>query len=220
MRSAPPTFTFIIDTEQYAGGFERPLCAYVTGQIGECGVGQDMAEIAQRELPEDARAWFEECVRHEPDDNGCSRPVEIVPTPGWFNSGPGCHFRDGTDLAVVRAANLEAVRASEKSTLRAYEKWVAEGDATQQAGLNAVRERIARAERGEFDRYPAYLSVGILLDEEPPPQIADLMRERALKFAALWPTRRESIVITGFRLVRTTVVHEVVWAVPAQAPDL
>lgn len=216
MRSEPPQFIFIIDTEQYAGNFERPLCAYVTGKVGDCEVGHDMAEIAQRELPENARDWFEECVRYEPDDNGCSRPVKIIPTPGWFNTGSGCHFRDDTDPAVVRAAHLEAVRASEEPTLRVYEQRVAEGDATQQAGLDAVRERIARAERGEFSRYPAYQSVGILLDEEPPPQIAALMRERALEFATSWPARKkwnESITITGFRLVRVTVAHEIVWAV-------
>jgi hypothetical protein len=30
---------FIVDTDSYAGNFERCMCAYMTGQIGECEVG-------------------------------------------------------------------------------------------------------------------------------------------------------------------------------------
>ncbi|KKK83825.1 hypothetical protein LCGC14_2789530, partial [marine sediment metagenome] len=33
------SWIFIIDTDSYAGNFEREMCAYITGRVGECGVG-------------------------------------------------------------------------------------------------------------------------------------------------------------------------------------
>jgi len=37
-------YIFVIDTDYYAGNFERNLCAYATGYVGECGVGRQMAQ--------------------------------------------------------------------------------------------------------------------------------------------------------------------------------
>ena len=34
-RGEPDHFLLVIDTNSYAGNFERQLCAYVTGQIGD-----------------------------------------------------------------------------------------------------------------------------------------------------------------------------------------
>ena len=45
----------IIDTEDYAGSFERPMVAYITGQLGDCGVGEESQLEALAELPEDIR---------------------------------------------------------------------------------------------------------------------------------------------------------------------
>lgn len=46
---------FVIATNQYAGNFEREMCAYLTGVTGECDVGKEMAEIYSKEedLPSD-----------------------------------------------------------------------------------------------------------------------------------------------------------------------
>lgn len=35
---------FIIDTDSYSGNFEREMCAYITGHIGDCLVGFEEAE--------------------------------------------------------------------------------------------------------------------------------------------------------------------------------
>jgi hypothetical protein len=37
-------YAFVIDTDQYAGNFEREMTAYLTGRIGQCGVGDNMIE--------------------------------------------------------------------------------------------------------------------------------------------------------------------------------
>lgn len=86
---SPPPYGFCIDTDTYAGNFERELCAYITGQIGECKVGQADAELAEKELNEEELKLFDEIITTHPDDHGCHRPVSIFPTPGFFNDGYG-----------------------------------------------------------------------------------------------------------------------------------
>lgn len=83
----------IIDTEQYAGNFEREMVAYITARTGECGVGEEQREMAERELPDFARDWFEDHLMDTPDDHGCFRPASISATPGWTNNGYGEHTR-------------------------------------------------------------------------------------------------------------------------------
>ena len=62
---------FVIDTDQYAGNFEREMCAYVTGRYGECGVGE--------EIVEDGIAEQFNNVIDMSDDSNCYRPVTCYP---------------------------------------------------------------------------------------------------------------------------------------------
>lgn len=66
-------YLFIIDTADYAGNFERELCAYITGRIGGCGVGDDMAGLFLKEM---GLEQFENVIE-QPDDHGCWRPTSI-----------------------------------------------------------------------------------------------------------------------------------------------
>jgi hypothetical protein len=65
-------YAFIIDTNEYAGNFERELTAYCTGIIGDCGVGSEF-------INESISSIFEEDIQQVCDDHGCPRPCEIVP---------------------------------------------------------------------------------------------------------------------------------------------
>lgn len=87
-RGQPEYCLFVIDTDIYAGSFEREMCAYVTGQIGECGVGRENAKLARQEIP-DAIAQLENLVELVPDEHGCARPVSIFPNPKYGNDGHG-----------------------------------------------------------------------------------------------------------------------------------
>lgn len=60
----------IIRTNEYAGNFERELCAHVTGIIGECEVGEEY-------IDETVNAMFEGFLSFKPDDSGCYRPVSL-----------------------------------------------------------------------------------------------------------------------------------------------
>lgn len=85
-----------IDTTDYSGNFEREMCAFVTGQVGECDVGSELAEDVEDELLEQEKSfvyeWIEEHIVQESDDHGCHRPCSIWPTPGRANNGRGGHF--------------------------------------------------------------------------------------------------------------------------------
>ena len=84
---------FVVDTNQYAGNFERELVAYMTGRLGDCNVGseealefyQDMGLWGDKSPPvecwEDLRNPFDFIIP-EADDHGCFRPATICPSPG------------------------------------------------------------------------------------------------------------------------------------------
>lgn len=66
----------VIETNLYAGNFERPLCAYATGSYGECGVGDEEADIFLTEAPEQFKD-LGDYTESMPDDRGCWRPTSI-----------------------------------------------------------------------------------------------------------------------------------------------
>lgn len=80
-------YAFIVDTNKYAGNFEREMTAYCTGQVGECGVGDDEAERfveAMNDVIYDGDPLpevLDEYIQHRPDDNYCHRPCAITQSP-------------------------------------------------------------------------------------------------------------------------------------------
>lgn len=70
-------YAFVIDTDSYAGNFEREMTAYLTGIVGECEVGEELVE----ELPIN----FDNVMQVE--DDGCYRPTSIWDSPkGGYDS--------------------------------------------------------------------------------------------------------------------------------------
>ena len=71
-------YKLIIDTDSYAGNFEREICAYCTGIIGDCGVGKEYVKYYN-----DEEAFkFEEIIAQVPDDHAYLRPASIDMAPG------------------------------------------------------------------------------------------------------------------------------------------
>lgn len=71
-----PNYAVIIKTNQYAGNFEREMCAFCTGTFGECEVGIEKSQEFDENFPENAD-MFEDIIQQVPDDHGCCRPVSI-----------------------------------------------------------------------------------------------------------------------------------------------
>lgn len=88
------THLFIIDTDQYSGGFHRELAAYITGRWDLATHGGVQAAIADLELTKEQRAYFEShnVELHRKVDDGCQDVNHVIwPTPGWYNDGHGTH---------------------------------------------------------------------------------------------------------------------------------
>lgn len=77
----------VIHTNKYAGNFEREMAAFITGQVGDCGVGRNKID------DEVDYSIFEDNVTELPDENGCRRPVSIYPNPNHLNNGLGFQFK-------------------------------------------------------------------------------------------------------------------------------
>lgn len=81
-------FIFVIDTDIYAGHFERQMTAYITGKVGECEVGKEIADdyYVTKEL-EKYEDVFENILFYILDEYGTSRPCCInVDSNNKYNS--------------------------------------------------------------------------------------------------------------------------------------
>lgn len=97
------TYVFLVDTNQYAGSFEREMCAYITGRWGECGVGRDLARFVLARDAEELAA-IEPYIVGKTDDHGCHRPVTVYPTRGLTSKGTHTAVPSGNPTAIDREA--------------------------------------------------------------------------------------------------------------------
>lgn len=65
----------IIETDKYAGNFEREMCAHITGVVGECEVGDKEAQAMIADTGNSLDYIFQLS-----DDRGTQRPVTITST--------------------------------------------------------------------------------------------------------------------------------------------
>ncbi len=203
-------YIFVIDTDFYAGNFERECCAYLTGRIGECGVGGERAEEFLEEVEEGMASYFDEVILNIPDDHGCSRPCSIVPTPGWVNDGMGTHYKQGKDVpptdeqqATYAKSWVDYKTPHVRSARLCYEKGIAGW--TKEA-LDRVEQELVDCSNRKIDYWcDCFNSVGIYFCEKPSPEAITLMKERAKEFLSY-----KKINIEGFRLLKSeTIVREI-----------
>ena len=92
-RGKKPLWSFVIDTNSYAGNFERELAAYVVGRCDDFGMGipRVVPYLNQHylECPDSFRTLSEDRISDPGDDGICRAPMDFAPTPGKkgaFNS--------------------------------------------------------------------------------------------------------------------------------------
>lgn len=212
----PTSKVIVIDTTSYAGNFERELCAYVTGQYGECGMGDKVARKAAAEIRH--IGWWNDHIAHEPDDRNCHRPASIWTTPGWFNNGSGGHYRDDpANYETARAAAVQSMKnyhalherhIRDRLEREDFEPETKPGAWTKEACLRTIEQNAASVQQvaQSKHRYPAYLSVAIFVDEFPSMDVLDELKARAEHYCANYKSfarfsSKEVIELTGFRLV-------------------
>lgn len=104
------SFVFVIDTDRYAGNFERDMTAWITGHIGDCDVGREYTAAACDALSRSVRTWIDDYIDQEPDEHGCHRPCVIWETPGTsgvYNS-VGIFFSRRPPKKVIEAMKERA----------------------------------------------------------------------------------------------------------------
>lgn len=154
---------FVVDTDTYAGNFERPMLAYVTGvkqdNFHDCD--EKTADQVTDEFPEDVRAFFENNIGWGLDD-GDDVPMiarcVIVPTPGWFNHGMGGHYKDGQEAEAFEDYKKECAKYKSQHPASSIEA------------------------SPKLNKCPAYQSVAIFINDVPPPDMLKLMKDRATEF--------------------------------------
>lgn len=216
-------YKFIIDTDKYAGNFEREMCAYLTGRIGDCEVGDDFAEIFKKEVGD--KASFENVLLVS--DEGCYRPCEIEPTLGWFNTGMGNSYRESEEDEekilkdyALSVENYEAplIKSKEAIKLSLLEgkkvsNWTVEACDRE---IKGHLQKISNAQNTKtYSKYPCYNSVAIFFDNKPTTEQISLMKDRANNFSAAkrnsgdysWD-KEFALEISGFRLIKVTKKQE------------
>lgn len=198
-------YRIIVDTESYAGNFERPAVAYATGQIGDCTVGEEEAQLAREELSTEEWAFWAEHLIQMPNDQGVRRPVKIVPTPGWFNPGMGDFFLDTEEgRAAALIAYRQALRHDHENNRI---QW-----ATPEGHDQARQARLARIEEAErmteVPRYPACLSLAVELDVAPSATQVQSLEARIRQYLSIPLWWRPAVTVTGSRVLRVTETAE------------
>jgi len=201
---------FVIDTDEYAGSFERELCAHITGQVGECEVGEENARRFEKAVDETIQKRMEVLIGLETDEDGCSRPVKLISTPGWFNNGHGGHFSEdapGVEALALASRDQAIIDYANKTIRRVYED--------KNYGSKKADGYIEKYLREPLTRHPAYQSVAICLNERPTNEEIDFMKSRAHSYDGLsrlsslpgFKQGKAPFNIIGFRIVEEKVVE-------------
>lgn len=189
-------YGFIIDTDSYSGNFERELCAYVTGHIGDCGTGDTEAEEYLKQF-EKVKGVVQ---REDAEQHSIFRPVEICPTPGIWNNGLGFHFAEGQEALALekykeyhsdyKKKNIAVVEGHRGKNIH---NWT--NEAIDQAIQRYTQEIEEVLSQTEVNKYPAFQSVFIHFDSIPDEETVEFMKKRAFEYA-----KANNLVITGFRI--------------------
>jgi len=188
------TYILVIDTDSYAGNFERQLAGYVTGICDlDRGHGDREAAEAQAAAPAMVDALRAKSRAVEHTDYGMVTNT-IRATPGRLNNGMGFNFPAG-DPAAAEDARVRAKDYARNYTagqIAAAQRRIDENDFEPERGGGWTREACDRTiasaldliERaGETMTTPAYESVAMFFGEPLTADEMSFVRRRAEEFA-------------------------------------
>lgn len=169
------TYRLVVDTDAYAGNFERESIAFATGLVGECEVGSGEAALALDELDKKTVEWWKKHAIHQVDEeNGCRRPALLVPTPGYFNNGYGQHFEDTPENEKIALEKFQqTILAHKTKNIEDLERvtlgqggWTVDTVARHKKSYELdIQNALALKSPKKF---PSYQSVAIDVSSEPP----------------------------------------------------
>jgi len=177
-------YILVIDTDSYAGNFERQMVAFMSGIVGECERGRKEAAVFKAELPGTDLEEVVISVRNE--DDGAWRPASIYPSPRYWNDGYGNVYS-------------KEVALDDPTAVVAYNKGY------KRQGPEA--EEVTSVPRA----WPAYHSVACFLSGVPDEDTINLLVGRAKRFCAERINRDgdpSPIEFLGARMVTRRIVTE------------
>lgn len=197
-------YIFAIDTDQYAGNFEREMTAYCTGRVGDCGVGGNFANMYDEDEVDEE---FENVTQIS--DEGCYRPCSIYPTPGYFNDGMGNEYKDDENIDM-----LEVLEKYKKTWIDYKEcsrpdhiRWDIESGKNDNHYVNELNEEIEAIKNYTLEnvhKCPSYQSVAIYFSTKPTKKQIQILRDRSAYFCQnrlRCHTNQPTINIIGYRLI-------------------
>lgn len=202
-------YGFIVDTNKYSGNFERQMCAFMTGQMGDCGVGYEEACIFDKEvINKSIIEFFEENILQVKDENGTCRPCEIETTPNIYNNGLGFDYVKGEEELALQKYK-ECVKKDEEAYINNLKLYIGKGkmnwsDEDINIEIDGHKKKIEEVQNlKEVRKLPAYHSVVIYFDSEIDKEIIDFLKQRAYEFAK---NHEDDLIITGFRLYEKEII--------------
>jgi hypothetical protein len=103
-------YAFIINTDKYAGNFEREMCAYLTGATGDCEVGTERVD-------EEISAKFEMDIQQVADDHGCYRPTSLWGGPTGHCESVAIFFENKPTAEQINIMKERAMEFGESDNL-------------------------------------------------------------------------------------------------------
>lgn len=188
------TYILVIDTDCYAGNFERELAGYTTGICDlDRGHGDREAEDAKAAAPDmvDALEAKSRAVRH--NEYGMVTNT-IRATPGRLNNGLGFNFPANDPVAAEEAKKKakDYARDYTAGQIKAAQRRIDENDFeaerdgawTKDACDRTIASALDLIERaGENMTSPAYESVAMFFGEPLSAEEMAFVRERADRYA-------------------------------------
>lgn len=115
------SFLFIINTDSYAGNFEREMCAYSTGIIGDCEVGDKQADDFIETFNKTICDLFERYIEQRPDEHGCYRSTEMYnnsPTNGNEYNSLVIYFEKQPTSDMITIMKKRSVEYGESNNIK------------------------------------------------------------------------------------------------------
>jgi hypothetical protein len=209
------TYILVVDTDRYAGNFERQLAGFATGICDiERGHGEEEAQQALEADPTMVAALCAKSLEVRSDEYGMVTNT-IRETPGRLNNGYGFMF-PADDPAAAAEASAKAVEYARRyhasqmemaqGRLDRNDFQTGEGGWTREACERTIEGALASIERaGKGMTFPAYESVAMFFSEPLTADEMTFVRHRAEAYAAD-PTPR-ILVREPFRILDVYMVR-------------
>lgn len=195
--SSRTKYMFVIDTDSYAGNFEREISAFCTGVASEYGP-EDTSETFQDTFPEMYEIFKSkvDCGVKSFGDGECKDPCTLTYTPGYV-SYPfiGAYEKDEVPDNALELLS-KAANDYYLPLIAQYEANYAKDPAWIHSLTSTKDSLVSALSKGLVD-YGANNSVEIHFHEKPTVEEIEFMKQRAYEFPVQTSYK---IKIEGFRL--------------------